>query len=323
MGTYEWSIVIFLLVSTILIILSSRGDPDGETLSGATNMNEFRARQISGLREHSIKRKFEESVEERAGNEKKYKTEELLMRAGLIGWSYGELFITKIGLAIVGLIASWLFLNNIVITIAVTLTLYILPGQIITSIANKRVSAMEKDIGTFIQLTVERYKVHHDFQRAIKQSAEDFKGQEPIYSEIKRTALEFDTGQVSTADAIRNMGKRTGNKFITQLANYYEIASTIGTDVSRDKIVGQAWDNFNEDFKMKNQLAQEIDGPKKDAYIVVAALPILMLYQSTVDENYIDFFLNTTIGQFGLAAILLVVVISIIFINKKISAPLD
>lgn len=320
---YGWSVIAFVLLNLIIIILISRGDADEESLSAASTMAELRSRQISGLREHAIKKKLEETVEERSGNEKKFKNEEMLMRAGLVGWSYGELILTKLGSALIGTLISWLFLNNLVLTIAIAITFYILPSQIVSTIANRRVAAMEKEIGTFIQLTIERYKVHHDFQKAIKQTADDFNGLEPMNSEIRQTILEFDTGQFSTAQAVRNMGKRTGNKFITQMANYYEIASTIGTEDSRDKILGQAWENYNEDYKMKQRLAQEIDGPKKDAYIVVGALPVLMFYQTTVDDTYLDFFLNTTIGQIGLAVILVVVVLSIIFINKKIAAPLD
>lgn len=321
MDAYVWAIAAFLVFSLILIILVSRGDPDGETFSNASTIEELRSRQIKGLRELSLKRKFEGVIEDKAKNEKKYAQKEQLLRAGLSDWSYGELAITKVGLALLAVFVSWVFVGNIVVTGVSAFVFYLLPGQLISMIANRRIGVMEKDIGVFIQLTIERYKVHGDFQKAVKQSSEDFRGQEPIYSEITTTILDFDVG-TPTAEAIKKMGTRTGNKFISQLANYYEIASTIGTEASRDKIIGQAWENYNEDYKMKRQHEQEIDGPKKDAFIIVAALPLMMVYQASVDETYVDFFLNTTMGQFGLAAILIVTILSIIFINKKIAAPI-
>lgn len=312
----------YLLISTVLILFASVESQDEKSLAGAATIDELRTRQIQGLREHALKRKFEDTVTERTDRKKVVKVEELLMRAGLDGWSYGEFMLIKIVISFIGILVSWLFLSTPVITIMSGVTLYILPSQLIQTIASRRISRMEVDIGTFIQLTIERYKVHGDFQRAIKQSASDFEGREPIYSEIRKTILDFNVG-VPTSVAVDNMGKRTGNKFIGQLANYYEIASTIGTESSRDDIIGQAWINFNDDYKMKKQHEQEIDGPKKDAYIIVGALPLLMLFQANVDENYIDFFLNTTIGQLGLGTILTVTLLSIIFINKKIGGPLE
>lgn len=314
--------VIFLIVSAVIILLVSRGSSEGETLGNVSTIEELRRRQVQGLREHAIKRKFEENVEIKTDRDKKHNMEETMMRAGLDNWRYGEYVLVKFSLTLLGVIISWLFARNIVITGGVGFVMYLLPGQIIQAIANKRTQAMEADIGTFIQLTVERYKVHGDFQRAIKQSAPDFKGHEPLYTEIRKTILDFNVG-VPTAKAVESMSKRTGNKFIHQLANYYDIASTIGTEASRNDIIGQAWLNFNDDYKMRKQHEQEIDGPKKDAYIIVVALPILMLYQARVDDNYINFFMNTTLGQVGLAIILVVTILSIIFINKKIGAPLD
>lgn len=313
---------IYLVISIVIILFVSVENPDEGSIASASTIDELRTRQIQGLREHAIKRKFEENIVEKSDRAKVIKVEETLMRAGLEGWSYGEFTLVKLVLTILGVIMSWLFIANPVVTIMTGVTLYILPLQIVQTIATRRITLMEADIGTFIQLTIERYKVHGDFQRAIKQSAPDFKGREPMYSEIRKTILDFNVG-TPTAEAVEKMGKRTGNKFVSQLGNYYEIASTIGTEASRNDIIGQAWDNFSDDYKMKVQHKQEIDGPKKDAYIIVAALPMLMLFQANVDENYVDFFMNTMLGQLGLAAILAVTLLSIIFINKKIGGPLD
>lgn len=322
MDTLTIVIGIYLLISIVIILFVSVEDPDTGSIAGATTIDELRTRQIQGLREHAIKRKFEDSIIEKVDRGKMVDTEEMLMRAGLDGWSYGEFVLTKMVISLLGVIISWLFLSNTVITLMSGIIMYVLPGQIVSTVANRRIALMEADIGTFIQLTIERYKVHGDFQRAVKQAAPDFEGREPLYSEIRKTILDFNVG-TPTSEAVDNMGKRTGNKFVSQLANYYEIASTIGTEASRNDIIGQAWTNFNDDYKMKVQHQQEIEGPKKDAYIIVAALPLLMLFQANVDENYVDFFLNTTLGQLGLAAIMGVTLLSVIFINKKIGGPLD
>lgn len=313
---------VFLIITIVIALIISRGDPDEDLLSAASTIEELRGRQIRGLREHAITQKFQESINDRTDFKKRAKVESELRRAGIDRVTYTELQITKIGLSIIGTLAAWLFLGSPIVTIILAIGFYLLPSQIVGLIANRRTILMEKDIGTFIQLTTERYKVHGDFQMAVKQSAPDFVGHEPIYTEINKTILEFNIGVPST-EALENMAERTGNKFIAQLANYYDIASTIGTESSRDKIIGQAWVNFDDDFKMRQQHAQEIDGPKKDAYIILAALPLMMLYMSTTQDNYWDFWLNTGLGQFGLGVILITIIISVTFINKKIGAPLE
>lgn len=322
MDFYTWMIVVFIVFTAVIALLVSRGDPDEEALSNSTTIEELRARQISGLREHAITQKFEASLNERTDSAKRQEIELMLKRAGLDKMSYLELFITKIAIALFSITITWLFLNSPVISLAVGIATYMLPTSIISMIANRRTNLMDKDIGTFIQLVTERYKVHGDFQKGVKQSAPDFIGHEPLYSELQKTILEFNVG-ISTYEAIENLGARTGNKFITQLASYYEIASTIGTESSRDKIIGQAWVNFNDDYNMRQRHKQEIDGPKKDAYIILAALPLFMVYQAMTTENYISFWLDTMLGQFGLGAILIVIVLSLIFINKKIGGPLE
>lgn len=322
MSAFAWTNIIFLVFTLVIVLLVSRGDPDGDTLSSSSTIEELRSRQISGLREHALTQKFQDAVNERADYKKRNEAELELRRAGLDKMSYTELIIIKIGLSILALLTTWLLLETIVITVIAAFGFYMLPTQLVKMISNRRTGIMEKDIGTFIQLTTERYKVHGDFQKAVKQSAPDFEGQEPMYSEIRKTILDFNVG-IPTAEALENMAERTGSKFIGQLSSYYEIASTIGTESSRDKIIGQAWVNFDDDYKMRQQHEQEIDGPKKDAYIILAALPLMMLYMSSTQENYWDFWLNTGLGQFGLGVILISIILSLTFISKKIGAPLD
>lgn len=322
MGVFEWVTLAFIVFSIIVMLFVTNPTADDESISNASTINELRSRQIKGLREHAVKRKFEEAVETRTKSEKKFELENTLMRAGLNKWSYGEFVITKLGIGLMTFVIMLLFFDSLLITTAVAFVVHLIPGMLVTAIANRRVAVMEADIGTFLQLTAERYKVHGDFQLAVKQSVPDFEGHEPLYSEIRQTILDFNVG-VPTAEAIENLGKRTGNKFISQLSKYYDIASNIGTESSRDKIIGQAWENFNEDYKMKKTHEMEINGPKKDAFLIVGAMPVLVLYQASVDDMYIDFFLHTTLGRIGLTAIIVTIGLSFIFINKKIGAPLD
>lgn len=56
---------------------------------------------------------------------------------------------------------------------------------------------------------------------------------------------------------------------------------------------------------------------------MVVATPAFMAWQAVANPDYLDFMLNTTTGQAGLAVIFVVVLLCIIFINAKIAAPIE
>ena len=74
---------------------------------------------------------------------------------------------------------------------------------------------------------------------------------------------------------------------------------------------------------MKSMLKEKIAGPVREAYIMVLATPVFMIYQSFSTEGYLEFMLYEEIGQAGMAGVVLVLLGCIWFINAKIGAPLE
>lgn len=312
---------LFVFVNIILILIRSNSAEEDDTLGKQKNLIEMRSLQVKDFRKNALVRKFQTEVDEKVDYNKRYKVETTLMQAGY-SISYAELKAIEWGLALLIAIVTFITLNNPLMSILLSVTAKILPYQAFQFVANQRMDKMQKQIGSFIQLTTERYRANGDFPKAIKQSAPDFKGQEPMYSEIQKTILDMEVG-TPTDEAMVNLSRRTGNKFLKLLANYYKISATLGTEDARDRIVSQAWVQFNEDYKMKQTLKSEISGPKTEAYLMLSFVPIVIVYQIFSNEDYLPFMLNTQIGKVGSAGMLMVILCCIWFINKKIGAPLD
>lgn len=313
---------LFISFNFVLIIFRSKEAQDDDEKMKQRTIKQLRQMQAVNLRENSIMRKYEERLEEKVKFDKKYAIETIIMQAGFPKFSYAELKVLEYGVMTLFGILSFFVLENPILMLVLGVVGKMLPMQVFSFIANKRMGEMDKQVGSFIQLITERYRSHGDLAKSIEQTAPDFKGMEPMYSEIQRTILDVRVG-TPTETAMKNLGRRTGNKFLVLFANYYSISATLGTEDARDRIVSQAWVQFNEDYKMKQTLREEIAGPKNEAYIMLAFVPMIIAYQIMTNPDYLPFMLNTDTGKMGTAGILAVLLGCLWFINKKIGAPLD
>ena len=137
-----------------------------------------------------------------------------------------------------------------------------------------------------------------------------------------RSVSEISIG-VSIPEALDNLAKRTANKYLGLLADYYRIAYILGTDEVRKKLLGQAYEQYEENRKMLAFMKEQISEPKRDAYLMVIAFPLFFLFGVFFMDDYLDFILNDPIGQIGLAVCVSVVLAVIWFINNVVAAPID
>ncbi|WP_442637628.1 type II secretion system F family protein [Rossellomorea marisflavi] len=310
--------ILFVLIMMGTFIMSSSKDEDEED----KDVLSMRKRQsFTNPREFAIKKKLEGLLEQRVEVSKKFKIESLILQAGF-KMTYGEYRILTILMAVAFPLVAYIAMRSIFILPVVAIIGFALPGQVIEFLRNKRMDDFEKQVGSFIKLAIERYSSHGDFAKGLKDTTEDFKGQEPMYSELKQMRVELDLGK-PVVEVLQSLHRRVGNKYLLLLAEFYDIAHNLGTEDARNELMGEVFSQYKENQKHKSMLRKEIAGPKRDAYIMMAVIPIMMGYQFLVSDEYPEFMLHTTIGQIGLAGIGSVIVGSIWFINKKIGAPLE
>jgi len=312
----EFQLLLFTVLMVILTILLM------VTGTKKKSMLDKRKEQSKNLlRENVLKKRIEQIAEERVRYSKRYAVETLCLQAGF-RLSYGEYVMISITSGIVTGILLGIALNNPILAIIFLFIGYTIPNQVITFLKNRRVGQMEKQIGSFMQMVLKRYDNSKDFGKALELTMIEFRGEEPLYSEIRQTVLDINLGK-TVEESMDALARRTGNKYMERLSDYYKIASSIGTDDIRKNLLNQAYVQFEENRQAKNTMKKEIAGVKREAYIMLASIPMFALYQVFTNDKYIDFMTNTDMGRIGTVVIVLVFLGSLWFINNKISAPLD
>ena len=107
------------------------------------------------------------------------------------------------------------------------------------------------------------------------------------------------------------------------LADYYKIAYTLGTDEVRKKLLTQAYEQYEENRKLKMFLKEQISEPVRDSYLMVMAYPIFIAFGVIFMDGYKEFMFHELLGQLTLTVCTLAILGIIVFINKVIGAPLE
>lgn len=310
----EFKLLIFTVLMFATILIGFMGKKNSRL--------ESRKQQSTNLlRENVLKKRLEKYAEEKVKFSKRYDIETLCLQAGF-NLSYAEYMMISITTAIVSTLSVALVMNNVLLGIVFALIGYMIPKQVITFLKNRRITRMEKQIGPFMQMVIKRYETTKDFGKSLELTLVEFEGEEPMYSEIRKTVLEINVG-LPIGEAMDNMARRTGNKYLARLSDYYKIASTLGTEEIRKKLLNQAYKQFEENRKAQATMKKELSGPKNEAYIMLACIPGFAVYSAMTNDDFVPFMTNTLTGQIGTTVITLIFLGSIWFVNKKIGAPLE
>lgn len=284
-------------------------------------LKEKRASNVNKFNVEKITNDITGALEEQASYAKKNKITVLCSQAGL-KLSYGQYKFLCILSAIILPIVLYALLKNEYLLIVAFILGFTIPSQIITFMRNRRMAILDKQIGSFLQIVTERYSNTKDFAKSLRDCTQDFKGSEPLYSELLDTTMEIELG-VSIGEAIRNLSVRTGNKYIRRLGDYYSLSIQIGTDDARSTLLKQSYLQYEENRTLTNNLKAAISGPANEAYIMIAFIPLTIVYNSMTNPEYLEFMTTTQLGKIGVAGIFAVILGSLWLVNTKISAPLD
>lgn len=303
----------FIAMTMILFISFKIQNKDVLDLRKSQGLNTARIRKM--------KKDLESVVENNTSFKKKLKVENMCIQAGL-KIKYGEYILMCLLAAIILPVVFWITLKNEYLVVASFALGMTIPSQVITFIRNRRMAVLDKQIGSFLRMVTERYANTKDFAKAIKDCSSDFKGSEPLYSELRDTVMEIDLG-VPTGEAVKNLSIRTGNKYVRRLADYYALSIQIGTDEARSTLLKQAFYQYEENRSVKNSLKIAISGPANEAYLMIGFIPITMIYNAFTNPDYLPFMRDTQLGKIGVTFIFVVIIGCIWLVNTKISAPLD
>lgn len=284
-------------------------------------LNKKRTESINKFNVEKVANNIAYTIEDNASFAKKQKITTMCSQAGF-KITYGQYAIMCILCAIILPIILYSILKNEYLVFVSFFLGFTIPSQIIMFIRNRRMMTLDKQIGSFLQIVTERYANSKDFSKALKDCVQDFKGSEPLYSELVDTVMEIELG-VSVGEAIKNLSVRTGSKYVNRLADYYLLSIQIGTDEARSTLLKQAYIQYEENRTLSNNLKAAIAGPANEAYLMIAFIPGTIAYNAATNAEYIEFMTTTQLGKVGVAGIFAVVVFSLWLVNTKIAAPLD
>lgn len=311
------NILLFYTIS--LIVLSVIYNLD---FSQDDDMISARKKQTQNLfRENVIKNKIDKVLENKVKLSKRNAMEDKLKQAGF-NIDFTEYFIICLFTGIVMAILFGTLLTNPYLAVLFLVFGFLTPYQIVSFIRNKRLDLLDKQIGAFMQMVIKRYENTRNMHTSLKMTAKEFEGEQPISQEINKTILDIELG-VPTETALKNMGVRTGNKYMERFASYYAVASSVGTDELRKNLLNQAYTQYEENRQMKRVLNEKIMEPVKEAKIMIGSVPMFAIYQIVTNDEYITFMTKTHTGKIGTTAIIGILIFTTWFVNAKIGAPID
>lgn len=310
------AITFILLVVTVVLAVGKR------YISDTDRTIEYRkSQQKSWMKSNVLSKRLEMQFSDKIKVSKRLDTELMLKQAN-IDMDYFTFLVYRLGITIIVTIFFLLLSKSIIITALFTIVAYVLPYEFVHYLANKRLNKMESQLGSAMGMIIQRYENLGDFKESIVQAANDLYGQEPIYSEFRRTIDEMNLG-VDPAEAVSAMADRVGNKYFKRFSIYYAIAADVGTPETRRSLLHSALDQYKENNEIKRQLRSATRDPVNSAYVMMATVPIVGLFAMQMTQGYLDIMLHTTIGKVGTTFILGSLMGSFWFINTKIGASVD
>lgn len=309
------AILLFIVVAAIEIYFNADFSKEGSL------ERRMKIKAIKDKLNNNIVIPVRDTIDSRASESKRSKIEDRYTKAGFkINYAASVLICFIIAMACA--LATGIGLKNPFMAIVFFGIGWNIPGVIMTIISNKRLDKINRQVGMFMRMITKRYEVVGDFYSALTTTLEDFAGEEPIYSELQDMVNNINRG-MSTDEALHELARRTDNIFLDRFADYYTAAAEIGTDEARKEVLGQAVQQYEEHMELTRELRKQLSELTMEAYVMIAFVPIIVVYQANQDPSYIPFMTETLLGKFGSAIISAVWLICIWVVNVKLGAPVD
>ena len=210
-------IAVLTLLSVVIIIknfMSFGKNNNSVTLN-------VRKQQMS-LRDNPLKKKIENEIEKKAKVSSKFKIDTLCRQAGY-NYTYGEYIMLCVIFSILCPIAVMCITPNVPLALIVAFVGFKLPKTLLKSKRTKRKEALDKQIGSFLDVMTERYKQNPNINSNIVESLESFANQYPIIDELENVARLINYSGYSPGMALDELARNTGNKYVRQFRDSYTI----------------------------------------------------------------------------------------------------
>lgn len=305
----------FILVSVVLTVVRNFDLEKKDRV-------ELRKKQTQGMfKESVLNQKLEDSIKNRLDPKKYSDIEKFCLQAGL-NLTVGEYYIVRLFSCIVLGLLVLLISKNLFLGILFFIVGFILPKEIMETKKLKRIEKLNQQIGPFLDMTIKRYEVSGNMKTALEKTYQEFEGEEPMYSELKKTLVEIEIGE-PMENALYNLSTRTGNRYLSRFADYYEMSHKAGTKETKEELLRQAYIQFTENEEIERVLRKELSKTVMELRLTVVMIPVFLIYMIANFDGYTDMIKTTRIGKIVIAIAIGVFMFANWLIKKKILSPLD
>lgn len=271
--------------------------------------------------EDIVKQRLNEYISKNVKYEKRNAMNLLLLQSGL-NLGMADYYLISAATAIGSAVVFGPITNNAFAGLVMFIVGLFLPSQVIRFIANRRMMKLDGQMASFIRMTVKRYYVTTNLAASIEMTVDDFNGQEPITSEIKKTIADLEVGTPGI-EALEGMYERTRNNYLKLFVANLKVASNIGTEEMKQKLLDGVVEKFDDDIKRRSKLKKEINSPVMEGFLMMSIVPATFIMQSNFDETYLPFMREHILGKIALAVAISLVSVSAWLLINKVGAPLD
>lgn len=280
-----------------------------------------RLSQLNSFAKSGLKDSLNEYVYRNIRYEKRNKLQRILMQSGLSLTVADIIILSIISSITLGIILTLAMQNEVLLWVGI-LCGGMIPWQVVNFIRNRRIIKLDSQVASFIRMTVKRYYVTGQLSASIEMTLDDFKGQEPITSEIKKTISDLEVG-TSAIDALDAMEKRTQNQYLKIFVSNLRASTDIGTETMKQRLLDAVIEKFDEDIKLKSELKREISAPVMEGFMLMLIVPATFIMQAVSNEDYLPFMKNEPIGKFAIALAVGLMFTSAWIIINRVGAPLE
>lgn len=268
--------------------------------------------------------KIRENIDSFLSKKIKYSTRqkfELKIKKSGVKITIGDYIVLSLIFSFVFTLSMQYFLNNIFLSILFFGLGLLIPNLFIDYKVTKRQSKMNEQIGSFMEMLLKQYEITNDMKKSLIYLTTEFKGQEPMYSELRETVSAIESS-FKIEDALFALGERNDNLYLRLLSSAYKKSQGYAKKEQRMSALNQIHKQFKENNKLQNKLKKRINSPKTEALIMWFSIPGVVLYQANIQDGYIDFMTETFVGKIGTFGLTTLLILTLWFIVKRIGAPI-
>ncbi len=222
----------------------------------------------------------------------------------------GELILLMIVLAVLGVVMT-LYLQNIIIKIAVPVVLGIIPLLHVIVKRNQRLNAFKREFPDAIDMMTSAIKSGHTFNKAMQLVAAE--APDPVGMEFRRTFEEYNLG-LQLREVLINLTKRIDSADLKLFVTAILLQKETGGNLT--EILEKISHTIRERFKLLGQIQTFTAQARMSGWILGLLPVIFVVIVTALHPDYLDPLFNDKLGHLLIVVAIFLQLVGFLIIRK-------